>query len=174
MIIWLYDIICTIFTSLSLSRVLHRLFSTPNKVGWHAGRTSNSGGPPAEQWRMQCVPLTCGACLERQGCDKLRFGHWVGLRVNLQETMVLAHPILGFEDVTYFQSSHEFALQQSNMECWEIPPFSLMMFPARSLSLVRGVRSSPCLSTPKNSQSQSHVYGGFLKKWDPQNHGFQN
>ena len=123
------------YIHLSLSRVLHRLFSTPNKVGWHAGRTSNSGGPPAEQWRMQCVPLTCGACLERQGCDKLRFGHWVGLRVNLQETMVLAHPILGFEDVTYFQSSHEFALQQSNMECWEIPPFSLMMFPAHSLSL---------------------------------------
>ena len=61
--------------------------------------------------------------------------HWVGLRVNLQETMVLAHPILGFEDFTYFQSSHEFALQQSNMECWEIPPFSLMMFPAHSLSL---------------------------------------
>lgn len=63
--------------------------------------------------------------LERQGCDKLRFGHWVGLRVNLQETMVSAHPIflalrmLCISNI--FQSSHEFALQQSNMECWEIP-----------------------------------------------------
>ena len=181
----LYYIICTIFTSLSLSlslslsHVLHRLFSPPNKVG-PAERTSNSGGPPAEQWRMQCVPLTCGACLERQGMWQMEIWSLGGPKGKSTGNHGFSPSnFFGFEDVMYFQSSHEFALQQSNMECWEIPPFSLMMFPAHSLSLslslsrVRGVRSSPCLSTPKNSQSQSHVYGGFLKNGIPKTMGFK-